>query len=310
MHRTPTPPFTLTAKDEDILRAVARYRFLTTLDVAHLLFKPSYLPYIRGRLSRLAGDKDHQTNHYLYRFALPSERGNSERIFTLGTKGREHVAALGHPVAWHFRPDRMRHVSYGQISHALLLTRFLVAWRAWCRGREDVALLEERISYEIAQEPPQVTLTIRKDKTIPLTVIPDAWLHFDRLERGEHTQYLAVLCELDRGMEHGQKFKQHVRGRIELIRSGEYQRVFGVPGVVVAYLTTGQTPEYRTTRMKTMNAWTREVLRELGLESWAAIFRFTAVEFDRLYETVDSLFASPVWLRPDSPATPVPLVPA
>jgi hypothetical protein len=96
-----------------------------------------------------------------------------------------------------------------------------------------------------------------------------------------------------------------VRERIELIRSGEYQRVFGVPGVIVAYLTTGQTPQYRTTRMKTMNAWTREVLRELGLESWAAIFRFTAVEFENLYGSVSALFGEePVWYRPDSPATP------
>jgi hypothetical protein len=185
-----------------------------------------------------------------------------------------------------------------------------VACRAWCRDRDNFALLEERTSYEIAREPPRVTLPISKDKNRTLTVIPDAWSKFALFANGAHTHDLAVLFELDRGMEHGRKFKEHIRGRIELIRSGEYQRVFGVPGVIIAYLTTGQTPEYRLRRCKTMNSWARDVLRDAGLASWGAIFRFTAVEYEKLYGSVGALFAEPLWYRPDAPLTPVPLVPA
>jgi hypothetical protein len=101
-------------------------------------------------------------------------------------------------------------------------------------------------------------------------------------------------------MEYQEKFKQHVRDLIELIRSGKYKEVFGVPGVIISYLTTGQTPEYRNTRMKTMNTWTREVLAELNLKSWGGIFRFTAVEFDSLYDQAGNLFEAPVWLRPNA----------
>jgi hypothetical protein len=101
-------------------------------------------------------------------------------------------------------------------------------------------------------------------------------------------------------MEHGQQFKEHVKARIALIRSGEYERVFGVPGVIVAYVTTGQTPEYRNTRVKAMNSWTREVLAELNLKSWGGIFRFTAVEFDNLYTEMKRIFEEPDWLRPDT----------
>jgi hypothetical protein len=308
MSRTLTQPVGLTAKDEAILRAVYRYRFLTSLDVAHLLFKPTYLPYVRGRLARLAEGQPHA---YLHRFRLPSATGNGDLICTLGAKGREFVEhELGEAVEWYFQPYKIKFYSYPGILHHLLLARFLVACRAWCRKRTDFTLLEERTSYEIAQEPPQVTLPIGKDKNKTLTVIPDAWSKFALFENGQHTHDLAVLFELDRGMEHGRKFKEHVRGRLELIRSGEYQRVFGVPGVMVAYLTTGQTPEYRLRRCKTMNSWARDVLRDVGLQSWAAIFRFTAVEFDQLYGSVGALFAEPVWYRPDSPLTPVPLVPA
>jgi hypothetical protein len=110
----------------------------------------------------------------------------------------------------------------------------------------------------------------------------------------------AVLFELDRGMEHGAKFKEHVRARIEFIRSGKYKETFGVPGVIVAYVTTGQTPAYRNTRMKTMNSWTREVLTDLNLKNWGGIFRFTSVEFDTIYDQAVSLFEESVWLRPDT----------
>jgi hypothetical protein len=284
-------PLTLTLKDEEILKAIYAYRYVTTLDIAHLLFRPTYLPYIRKRLARLAGGKDLQENTYLCRFYLPSVAGNRERIFTLGSKGREFLqGVLGHVVDGYFRPAKFKFFSYSAILHHLLLTRFLVAAAWWCKSREDFSLLEERVSYEIARLAPKVTID---KKTV--TVIPDAWLLF-----GKGSAKYAVLFELDRGMEFQQKFKEHVKGRIELIRSDQYAKLFGVPGVIVSYVTTGQTPEYRNTRMKTMNAWTREVLAEMNLKSWGGIFRFTAVEFDSLYEQVVSLFEEPVWLRPDT----------
>jgi Replication-relaxation len=285
---------TLTPRDEEILTAVYHYRYVTSLDIAHLLFRPSYMPYVRKRLSRLSGGKDVEENTYLCRFKLPATEGNRERIFTLGNKGRDFLQSeKGKIVDWHFRPGRLKFFSYSAILHHLLLTRFLVASKWWCL-RNNFQLLEERVSYELARNPPKVTLAA-KNKKLTLTIIPDAWVLFEK-----DSEKYAVIFELDRGMEFQQKFKEHVKGRIELIRSGEYQRVFGVPGVIVSYLTIGQTPEYRNTRMKTMNAWAREVLTELNLKSWGRIFRFTAVEFDALYAQASSLFEEPVWVRPDT----------
>jgi hypothetical protein len=284
-------PLTLTLKDEEILKAIYTYRYVTTLDIAHLLFRPTYLPYVRKRLARLAGGKDLQENTYLCRFYLPSVAGNRERIFTLGTKGREFLqGVLGHNVDWYFQPAKFKFFSYSAILHHLLLTRFLVAASWWCKSREDFTLLEERVSYEISRLPPKVAID---KKTV--TVIPDAWLLFEK-----SNEKYAVIFELDRGMEYQQKFKEHVKARIELIRSGQYAKVFGVPGVIVSYATTGQTPQYRDTRVKTMNTWTREVLTDLNLKSWGGVFRFTAVEFDSLYDQAVSLFEESLWLRPDT----------
>jgi hypothetical protein len=221
--------------------------------------------------------------------------GNRERVFTLGNKGREFAReTLGKPVDWFFRPNKLKFFSYSAILHHLLLTRFISAASWLCRSRDNLTLLAQRVSYEFLKNPPRVTLS-QKNKKTTLTVIPDAWLLF-----GTDKAKYAVLFELDRGMEYQEKFKQHVRGRIELIRSGIYKEVFGVPGVIVAYVTTGQTPAYRASRMKTMNVWTQQVLAELNLNSWGAIFRFSSVEFDTLFNDAPSLFEEPVWLRPDT----------
>ena len=214
-------PLNLTPKDEEILKAIYTYRYATTLDIAYLLFRPTYLPYVRSRLARLAGRKDLQENTYLCRFKLPATEGNRERIFTLGNKGRAFLKDThGCVLDWYFQPAKFKFFSYSAILHHLLLTRFLVAAAWWCKHQEDFTLLEERVSYELSRLPPKVTIG---KKT--LTVIPDAWLLF-----GKCSEKYAVLFELDRGMEFQQKFKEHVKGRLELIRSGQYAKLFGVPG--------------------------------------------------------------------------------
>ena len=95
--------------------------------------------------------------------------------------------------------------------------------------------------------------------------------------------------------------------RVESIASGEYTRLFGTKGVTLAYATTGERPEYVKTRLRSMQTWTREVLAELGRESWGSVFRFTSLGLDAVYGT--PLFAGPVWFRPDEEA-PVPLLAA
>jgi hypothetical protein len=298
MDASGTKPLVLTPRDEEILQAIAYYRYVTSLDIAYLLFRPTYMPYVRSRLSRLAGNKDLHPNCYLYRFWLPSPQGNRERIFTLGETGHKFLTeVLGQRIDWRFQPAKLKFFSYSNILHHLLLTRFLVAATWWSRGREDVALLAKRTSYELMKDPPKVILSQKKVKKT-ITVIPDAWVLF---EKGK--EKFAVLFELDRGMEHGAKFKEHVRARVAFIRSGQYKETFSVPGVIVAYVTTGQTPAYRNTRMKTMNTWTHEVLTDLNLKNWGGIFRFTSVEFETIYDQAENLFEKPIWLRPDMKET-------
>lgn len=304
-HERPTKPFILTKRVEEILRTIRFYRFMAAADVAQLMFSPRSLTHVRSLLSTLAGGADYAERQYLFRFQLPStSTGNSEKIYTLGSKGRDFVAnELGLPVDWYFRPYKTRHLSYSQVAHNLTLSRFLVAAHSWSAMQSDFKLAQTRICYDLARE--AMTFEISKEgKTERLKVIPDAWLLFEQLKDGRHAHWFPVLLEVDRGMEYQQKFKQHVRSRIEFIKKGgAYSKMFGTEAVVIAYVTTGQTPEYRDTRRAAMCAWTNEVLAKLNKENWARLFRFCSVTLD-LYSS--QLFKAPVWYKPDS-ASPVPL---
>lgn len=275
-HKRAIKPFVLTQRTEEIIKTVYFYRYMTALDVAHLLYSPSSLTHVRSILSALAGGKDYKTHELLHRFPLPTAAtGNRERIYTLGSRGRDFLSAeVGWPVNWYFRPDKLKHLGYGQVLHNLVLTRFLVAANLWADLQPDFRLVEKRIGYELAKIPASVTIT-EHGKTATLKVIPDAWLLFERLKNNAHDTFFPVLLEIDRGSEFRERYRRHVASRIEMVRSGAYQKIFNASVVTIAYATTGDTQEYRETRRRAMCAWTQEVLTELRKGSWAEIFRFT-----------------------------------
>jgi Replication-relaxation len=289
----------LNSTDEAILRAVYEMHNVTAQDITRLLFSKGSLTHVRSLLSRLAGDADHITNSYLYRFQLPTAAtGNREKVYALGAKGRDFLMwEAGLPLDY-YRPYKLRHFSYSHILHHLTLTRFVVAAHYWCRNQGDVRLVQTRLCYELARALARVPLDKEvKKTTLP---VPDAWLLFERSDGKKYPIWLEIDC----GSKHSLRLKRDLHNRIEFIRSGEYKKMFQTDAVLIAYVTTGERPEYRETRRHAMCAWTSEVLKELGKENWSHIFRFTSVVFDEIYTT--PLFDEPIWCCLDSP-TPVPL---
>jgi hypothetical protein len=288
----PAPLFhPLTDRDERILRAVAVYRFLTALDVAHLLFQPGSLTYVREVLRRMA------ERQLLVWFPLPLPSGAKLRVYALGAKGRGALSQGGY-----YTPSKLRSLSYGYLWHCLLLSRFCCTAAVWGADNPSFTLTEARLSYELSRTPPRITLCADGQET-QASVIPDAWLLFERAD-GEK---FPILLEVDRGTEYQERFKAHVQGRLELIRSGVYARAFQIPAVVVAYVTTGANPHHMDSRRASMQRWTDELLADLKLSNWASLFRFAAIEYNSLFTT--PLFDAPVWYRPDEPETAHPLLP-
>jgi hypothetical protein len=221
------------------------------------------------------------------------------------SKGRDFLAnEVGLPVEWYYRPGKVSSLSYGTVLHNLVLTRFLVAAQRWCATHPEFRLAQTRICYELEKAPPTVALpTAAKAET--LRVIPDAWLMFEKWNGDKRERSFPILLEIDRGTAYQQKFKQHVRARLEFIKKGGlYSKVFGVEAVLIAYATVGQTLELGETRRATMCRWTQEVLAESNKEKWASIFRFHNLCLDTIYSS--QIFEEPVWYWPDRP-DPLPL---
>jgi protein involved in plasmid replication-relaxation len=291
-------PIVLSRDDEEILKAVHFYRYMTARDVAHSLFPPPTLRRVRDSLVRLCGGDDFKGNQYLYRFRMPkAEAGNPERIYTLGSRGREFlVQELGVAINWHVRPEKGIHLGFSQLMHNLVLTRVLVATRSWAVQSPDFRLIEVRICYEMGSNPVSIDVET-EGKMEKVSVIPDAWILFERLKKGEREYVFPVLLEIDRGTMYRQRFKRHVLSRIEFVASGEYRRVFGQEAVVIAYATTGATGEMQEGRRRALCSWTMEALKDSGRESWAEVFRFCSLSYGDIYER--NFFQSLDWYRPD-----------
>lgn len=301
----PRKPVVVTGKFEDVLKAVNFYRYMTALDVAHLLYSQAGIVRVRSRLTKLSGG-DFVDGEYLYRLRLANvPRGNPERIYTIGARGRDYLTSmLGVTVGWYFRPERQKHLGFNMLLHDLILTRFLVAANRFASETPDFRVSAVRICYELAGSPVEVELE-GQGKREKITVVPDGWVLFEKLRDGRHMHWFPVLVEIDRGTMYRERFKRHILSRIAFIESGEYERIFGTRAVVVSYATTGPAGELTEARRRTLCAWTMEALKESGHEDWAPVFRLASVSFGDIYQM--PLFDGSVWYRPDREEHPVQL---
>jgi len=103
----------LSAREEEILRAVGYYRYITKLDVLHLFFRETLDSYTRTLLRGLSGKTDLDTHNYLCRFTLPAvHKRSQEKVYVLGSHGRQVLRGLGLSVNWYFRPHKLKFLSY------------------------------------------------------------------------------------------------------------------------------------------------------------------------------------------------------
>jgi hypothetical protein len=70
----------LSARDEEILKAVWYYRYITARDLTNLLFAKTSITHMRELLANLCGGEDMQPHNYLCRFTLPSNNGTREKV--------------------------------------------------------------------------------------------------------------------------------------------------------------------------------------------------------------------------------------
>jgi hypothetical protein len=294
-------PLILTEPLARILRAVAFYRFVQIQDLCHLFYSQTSITYARALLSQLSGG-DGKTHRYLYRFQLPSVHSGgigAERIYTLGSRGRDFMEKSGFKVDWYYRPHKVKHASYGAVLHNLLLSRTLIAASVWAKKQPNFKLLKTHTCYELSKNAPSIQLINAKGEREMVKVIFDAYLLFQKLNNNNHECFYQVILELDRGTEFKKRFVKSIRARLEFIKdSGAYRRLLEMEpkNVIIAYITTGDRPEYRESRRQAMCEWTREVLSQSDLRNLPCSFLFCSVLSSEIYNI--PLFEGAGWFKP------------
>lgn len=290
----------LTKRHEEILQAIHQLRYITAWDMTRLFFTPTSINHVREMLSLLSGKGDYIDRQYLFRFPLPNTRiGGTEKIYTLGSRGRAYLQSQGINVDWHFRPYKVAGMTYQNCLHALTLTRFLVAAQVFCKKSDVWEFSKLRIEYELKKEiasekASKQAVTVAVTNAVgteeEVTVIPDAWLLFHNLT-SKKERWRPVMLEVDRASEQQTFFKRQVRARALFLASGGYKKLFGTHKGVVAYATSGN-----DTRRKSMALWTHEVLTELNLRKLAPRFFFCSLT-PTWEQDETSLFLAPLWFR-------------
>src|SRR6266487_4848625 len=259
----------ISKRAQEILEAIHTYRFVTAWDITRLFYSTTSINHVRELLSLLSGKNDYQDRTYLYRFPLPTTRiGNTEKIYTLGSRGRAYLQSCGMDIDWYFRPYKFQFTDdvmtyYQPCLHALTLTRFLVAAQVFCKKSSEWELTNMRTEYalkkEIAEEQAKqqaVTIAVKtaegkEDQNV--TVIPDTWLLFHHRAKKKDS-WKPVFLEIDRATEQQKHFKRQVRARLLFLANGGYKKLFDTNKGVIAYATTGN-----QTRVQSMRTWTHEV---------------------------------------------------
>ena len=298
-------PVVINSTSERILKAVHELGVVTHREITELFFKPGARNHAGAILKTLCGGKDFAVGHPLYRMPLPiALQGSRERVYCLGSEARE-VLALEDD----YQPAKLRYLAYSPLLHDVCLSRLIVASTNYLHAHPEYHLLERRLCYSIARNPPTIPQVIDGKET-KVAVIPDAFLRIELLTDGdENGDEYGLWIEIDKGTENYKKYCQLVRNRIELAKSKLIEKYFNIPSVLFCYIVTdnaGHTPEMLKTRLHTIRRWTEEVLPKEYREAWASMFRFTTISFESIYAATPSLFEEAKWEQPDE-TEPVPL---
>jgi hypothetical protein len=279
------PTYLITEVDESILRALARFHYLTAAQASRLLY-PNLLDdnrYMQRRLKRLV-----DTDYVLRLRALPMPQyGQAPHVFTLAHKGRVYTQEMGIGLATCFRPSEEKRATWNHpfMTHRLATIDVMIAADRLCReqGLNCLRMLSER---ELKRETVQVLVppgpnSITKE-TRKVTVIPDAWFQFSLSASEPHS----IAIELDRGTEEQKAWRQKVAAYAYWV-DGPYQEAFETDNLTIA------TVCLTDSRVQQLADWMLKELRGRNLEELADLFLFTAAS--PMTTTPEDFFFSPLW---------------
>jgi hypothetical protein len=195
-------PIKLTDGDADIIRHVAKHRFLRSPDIARLTGRP--LEKVRERANELY--HSYHLDRPPVQFDLPVERGSAPHIFALGNKGADLLTALdGVPRAKVDWTDKNHTVGAVFFLHTLMVADLMIAFEIATRASGGVIRLME--PDEILARAPETTRRAANPWKLTATIvdatgrgevgnIPDKVFGLDNTQARKRSYF---LYEADRG---------------------------------------------------------------------------------------------------------------
>ena len=268
---TPTATRRLSHADLTILTELNTYHYLSATQLCKLLSKKGKL---LGTLSTTQTRLKHLwRREYIQRERLPTlgYDGLGPYVYSLHTKGRNTLKAVGQAVIARFRPRESRTHGLFFLPHTLPVNDVLIAAALLARQYPDLVRLDGILHER----------DLRRKLAVPglgefagkrVSIEPDGWLDIALPTQGVRSP---LLLELDRATERRQAWKEKVR-RLALLVSPDasgtspYECFFGRGAFTVAVVTLAS-----QTRRISLQQWTAEALHELNKPHLAQHFLFT-----------------------------------
>jgi hypothetical protein len=260
--------YLITQVDEDILRALARFHYLTAAQASRLLY-PNLSDnnrYVQRLCKRLV-----DAEYVLRLRALPVPHyGQAPHIFALAHKGRQYMQEYGMGMPGYFRPSKENRATQNHpfITHRLATIDVMIAAAGLCRDGSIVCprMLSERelkhgaLRVEVPPGPRSDLERVRR-----VAVIPDAWFQLS-IAKGSP---VSIAVELDRSTEDQKVWRQKVAA-YAYWAEGPYQAAFETDNLTIAVVCPSDA------RVSVLADWTMRELRSRNLEHLADIFLLTA----------------------------------
>jgi Replication-relaxation len=294
-------PYLLTPVDEDILKAVWFYHFMTAEQILrHRDRSINGLPKMQEKLKVLYEAK------YLDRFYQPryEPHGSLPFVYLLASKGIKYLNdSFGIAAHSYYRPSDNHKRSPLDVPHDLALNEVLIASRHLEKYEPRVSLYEGRHEWMLRSETYKVTLyretqsqRVRED----VRFTPDGFLDF-RITTANQTHQACILVEMDMDTHQKPRFQKKICSYVSFINSGLYEQSFNTTSMVIAFVT--PTGEKRAMQMK---AWCEEQLvnspvyhssqQQTNGSDDAGLFLFASVPPGAL--SPPDVFLSPIWYSP------------
>jgi len=187
----------------------------------------------------------------------------------------------------------------------LTRNRFIVSLLSWVKSKPNLRI-QSSLSSEIAKRLPTVEIPVQrlvlergKPAKIPVMtrvgVIPDGEIIATNTSTGER---LLVILEIDQNTQAPQRLRTHIAALLAYVKSPHFRNTFGNMPYRIAYATQGLTGPASKSRLAYLCDFTMQCLTQRKRPQDSQYFRFTSIDYARLYTDVKHLCEEPSWYLP------------